>query len=69
MDQAVTMGSWITGHASRTPDKAALVFKGERITYAALDARARQVARGLSDLGVRKGDRVAVLLLNGPELL
>jgi non-ribosomal peptide synthetase component E (peptide arylation enzyme) len=54
MLHAVTMGSWVTRHASRTPDKAALIFKGRTITYAALDTRARQVAAGLSELGVRK---------------
>ncbi len=69
MDTHVTMASWVAGHAARKPGKAALIFKGERISYAALDARAGQVARGLKDLGVRKGDRVAALLLNGPEVI
>jgi fatty-acyl-CoA synthase len=63
------MGSWVARHARRIPEKDALVFHGRKVTYAALDARARAVARGLSDLGVRKGDRVAVLLLNGLPLI
>ncbi|ANY07762.1 amino acid adenylation domain-containing protein [Pseudonocardia sp. HH130630-07] len=39
------------------------------LTRAELDARANQVARGLRARGVRRGDRVAVLLERGPELL
>jgi fatty-acyl-CoA synthase len=69
MEIAVTMGSWVAGHAARTPDKVALICKGERVTYAALDERARACAAGLRELGVRQGDRVAVLLLNSVELL
>src|SRR5262249_49373472 len=69
MHHAVTMGSWVSGHAARTPDRIALIFKGEKISYRALDERARRVARGLSELGVRKGDRVAAILLNGPPLI
>ncbi len=69
MDTAITMGSWIARHARRQPHKIALIFKGRRIGYAELDARVCQVAHGLRELGVRKGDRVAGLLLNGPEIL
>ncbi len=69
MDVNITMASWVAGHAKRTPDKAALVFRGERISYAALAARVKQVAGGLRDAGVRKGDRVAALLLNCPEVI
>ncbi len=69
MHPAITMGSWVARHASRKPGKVALVFKEQRITYAELDARARQVAHGLKERGVRKGDRVAALLLNCPEVI
>jgi fatty-acyl-CoA synthase len=40
-----------------------------RTTYGALVQRARTVAAGLADLGVRPGDRVATLLWNQPEHL
>jgi len=69
MEIAATMGSWAAGHAARTPNKLALICKGERVTYAALDGRARQLAAGLRTLGVRPGDRVAVLMLNCVEVL
>jgi fatty-acyl-CoA synthase len=47
----------------------AVVFRGERLSYAALAARADELARAFLAVGVRRGDRVAVLLPNRPEWL
>src|SRR4029453_13357349 len=44
-----------------------LAFRGEQISYAALQARVIQLARALIAVGVTRGDRVAVLLPNCPE--
>ncbi|UQA97199.1 amino acid adenylation domain-containing protein [Streptomyces halobius] len=57
--------------AARTPDRNAIAAGATHpaLTYAELDARANQVARGLRAEGVRPDDRVAVLLERGPELL
>jgi fatty-acyl-CoA synthase len=49
------------------PDKEAVIFRDERITYGQLRDRAYRLANGLRALGVRKGDRVAVLLRNCAE--
>ena len=49
------------------PDKEAVIFKDERITYGQLRDRAYRLANGLRALGVGKGDRVAVLLRNCTE--
>jgi fatty-acyl-CoA synthase len=40
-----------------------------RLGYAETRARARRLARGLARLGVRRGDRVALLMTNRPEWL
>lgn len=42
-------------------DKTALIFGDRRTTYAALNEQANRLANALIGLGVRKGDRVAVL--------
>ena len=52
--------------AARAPDAEALAFKGERLTFARFAAAAARLANGLRGLGVRRGDRVAVLL--GPSV-
>lgn len=49
------------------PKKEAVVFKDERVTHRELRDRAYSLANALSSLGVRKGDRVAVLLRNCSE--
>lgn len=67
--QSFRMDAWVTRHARIRPTKTAVVFHGRRITYAELDRQVDRTARGLWASGVRKGDRVAVLLPNGPEFL
>ena len=60
----------IERNAAFAPDKAALVFEGDVLTYAAFHARIVQTARALrNEFGVGKGDRVAILSLNRPDYL
>ena len=40
-----------------------------RFTFLELDRRANQLANALSERGVRKGDRVAILMMNGTEFI
>jgi fatty-acyl-CoA synthase len=64
-----TLGHVLDEMARVRPDADAVIFRGQRLTYAALQARAEELARALLAVGVRKGDRVAVLLPNRPEWL
>ena len=47
----------------------ALLFKGTTVSYGELDRESTAFAAALWNLGVRKGDRVAVLLPNCPQFL
>ncbi|HEX8991388.1 MAG TPA: AMP-binding protein [Anaerolineales bacterium] len=51
------------------PDRAAMRFKGKTTTWAQLDGRSRRLSTALQARGVRKGDRVLVLLTNRPEFI
>ena len=55
--------------AARWPDRAALVFDetGETLTFSALAARVDRVAAALAGTGIRRGDRVAIMLPNRLE--
>ncbi|MFO7274649.1 MAG: long-chain fatty acid--CoA ligase [Bacillota bacterium] len=53
--------------AERYGDSPATVFYGARLTYRQLHEQARRVAAGLVRLGVRQGDRVAIMLPNCPQ--
>src|SRR5881275_2103813 len=59
----------VARHAHATPDRVAIRFEGQSTTWAALDDRIRRLAAGLHAQGVRKGDRVAILMLNRPEFV
>lgn len=48
-------------------DRTAVIFYGKKISYKDLRDKVDRFARALSDLGVKKGDTVALLLLNSPE--
>lgn len=51
------------------PDNPVYVFEGRTTTYRELDSKVDQLAGGLKDMGMEKGDRVAVFLPNVPEFL
>ena len=53
--------------ALRFPDKRALVFFDQALSYAAVMQQAEQLAATLVRLGVRKGDRVLLNLQNCPQ--
>src|SRR5256885_17005209 len=54
----------LTVHAAIDPDKPALVCGEDTLTYRAYDERSNRAAHALVDLGVRPGDRVAVMSYN-----
>jgi len=53
--------------AKRFPTKTATVFYGNRLSYEQLDELTNRFAHALAGLGVKKGDRVAVMLPNVPQ--
>ncbi|KRT77960.1 MAG: AMP-dependent synthetase and ligase [Armatimonadetes bacterium CSP1-3] len=60
---------WLERRADRDPEKIALIDGGRRLTYQALRDRVGSLAGGLRALGVRRGDRVAVLSMNRGEYI
>lgn len=62
-----TLGDLIDRAAELWPQREAVVFEGERISYRKLQGTANKLAVALLKLGVRKGDKVAVLFTNLPQ--
>ena len=46
---------------SERPDKTALVFGDQRVSYKELDTMAARCASALAGQGIRKGDRVVIV--------
>ena len=65
------IGLLLTKRASLSPHMDGLVEveAGRRFTFAELNARCNRTAQALATLGVRKGDRVGLLLMNGVEFV
>lgn len=55
--------------ARRHAGRVAVHFYGGQLKYGELLEQSRRLAAGLADLGVRKGDRVALYLLNTPQFV
>ncbi len=53
--------------SSTYPKKPALIFKGAEISFFELRKCVLRLANGLKDIGVQKGDKVAIYLPNSPE--
>lgn len=65
----VTLGAMLAQTASKYPGHTAVLFYGKKISYAELDGLVNRFAHALSGLGVRKGDRVAIMLPNIPQMV
>jgi amino acid adenylation domain-containing protein len=63
----ILVHEWLCRSARRFPDKVALVCGRQSWTYRALDRRSDHLAAALIDAGVRRQDRVVVLLDNSAE--
>jgi long-chain acyl-CoA synthetase len=55
--------------AARYPDRAATIFFGAKLTYRTLNEAANRFAHALLNLGLGRGDRVALMLPNCPQFL
>jgi len=51
------------------PDRRALVFYGREVSYRELRAAADRLANALAALGLAKGERIALYLLNSPQFI
>ncbi len=62
-----TLGQTLRHIADRFPEKPALIFNENRISYRMLRERVQDFAKGLLALGIGKGDKVSIWAGNCPE--
>ncbi len=55
--------------ARKYPDHIAMIIKGGKVTYREFNAQSDRMAAALANMGVKKGDRVAILMANCPQFL
>ena len=69
MPRSRTVPALLAELAAGHPDTEFVVGGGRRLPYPEFRAEARRFARGLHALGVRRGDKVSILMGNRPEWL
>ena len=62
-----SIGDFMEASARRFPERAALIFMGKPMRFRELHDQSQRLAAALADLGVKKGDRVALLMPNCPQ--
>ncbi len=67
--KSLPLGQVIQNGAKHAPDKTAVICGNERKTYSEMDVLTEALAVGLKNLGIRKGDRIAVFMPNSIELI
>lgn len=61
--------NFLSINASMHSDRLALVCEGKEMTWKDLNAIANRIANGLTDAGIKKGDRIAYMLDNGSSVV
>ncbi len=65
----VNISTFIQWHAIRTPERVAVTYEAERVTYSDLDNRIGRMAALLRSKGVAENDVVAVFMKNSIAFL
>ncbi len=60
---------FVESNAQEYPDNPALIFKGTVLNYRELNELSDRVAAGLAAMGVKKGDRVCIIMPNSPQFV
>jgi len=64
-----TLLDWISDTARERPDHPCLLFKGRTLSYGEVEELSDRFAAALVKEGVQKGDRVALILANSPQMV
>lgn len=65
----ITVFEMLEEDARKFPHKPCTIFKGAVITFAEMNEITDRLAAGLADAGVKKGDRVGILMPNTPQFV
>jgi len=69
MNPQTLIHHFLEGSTARYPQKIALIHEGRRVTYEEINTQAKSLAHHLTERGVTRGDRVALLFENCLEFV
>lgn len=65
----MNLGMYLQRSARHWANRPAVLYRDRALTYGALESRSNQLAHALMRLGLKRGDRVAVVSPNRPEIV
>lgn len=65
----MNFGIYLQRAARQWPDQAAVLYRDRRLSYRELESRSNRLAHALRALGLQRGDRVAIVSPNRPEIV
>lgn len=65
--KGINLATYLENSTKAHPDKVALIFDDAKWTFSMINERANAVANGLTNIGIKKGDRVMLFLPNCTE--
>ena len=60
---------YLADNARRTPERTVIHYRDRQIGFGELEARTARARGALAALGVKPGDRVALVMSDGPEMV
>jgi long-chain acyl-CoA synthetase len=66
---AVPVFHFLDEGARLSPGRTCLIYRNERRTYQEVSIQSDQLAAALSELGIRKGERVGIFMANSPDFI
>ncbi len=67
--QATVLDDLIMHHAEKTPERIAILFQNQSISYGDFNNDVSRAARMLNGLGIKHGERIGLMFPNRPEIL
>jgi long-chain acyl-CoA synthetase len=65
----MNLGTLLINSAERRPESPAFIWGDSISSYGEVDGRTSALARALTGLGIKRGDRIALLMHNCPEII
>jgi len=65
----MTLVEMIEKNAKKVPEKTAIIYRDSKITYKELNGTVNKMANALITMGLKKGDRIGLMLPRVPELV
>jgi long-chain acyl-CoA synthetase len=65
----ISLGEMLADTCRRFPSRIAIIYEDQRISYDTLERSVNALGNRLKSLGIKKGDKVAIMLPNTPEFI